>query len=386
MASTTTRILQSPFRREKSTRYDGRVSDSPFTEILLELAEEDINDQHPTSKSFVEFVGIDDNVLLVSITNTSTNAALRLSDIHSNSGATVGKIQGGAVNSLKPQWEQPHPSAEKIKRQLETPSSTGAKDHAVRMPPIESIPTFPQIDIQAREYLMETIALLDQRISYSQIQLQVLSSQLQHDLPDFVARAMQLFQDNNQHLLGTTRESSVLFFLEQKEFVDQAVSIYLRQFVPPPSCGSSCGTAHTQEQPIFTEADKAMEEGQSAQYSNDTDYMDWLIFNDTPENLDFEESEQEVFSTTSDTASSSTFTQEYPTKDFSCPIIPFTARKRACYSSSAITHTPVSPTADVRDNGRDSIRAARDNMMRSPFRMLSLPHLSCMDIHGACNG
>ena len=270
-----------------------------------------------------------------------------------------------------------------MKRQLEIPSSTGTKDHAVRMPPTESMPTFPQIDIQAREYLMETIALLDQRISYSQIQLQVLSSQLQHDLPDFVARAMQLFQDNNQHLLGATIESSVLFFLEQKEFVDQAVSIYLKQFVPLPSCA----TCHVQEQPVFAEGDKTVDEGQSTQYSNDTDYMDWLIFNDTSENLDFEEqSEQEAFSTTSDTASSSSFTQEYPTKDFNCPIIPFTARKRACYTHSAITHTPVSPTADARDHGRDNIHSARDNMMRSPFRMLSLPHLSCMDIHGACNG
>ena len=310
---------------------------------------------------------------------------LRLSDIQRNSDPFVGNIQGAAANLLKPQWEQSHPSAEKIKRQPEILSSTGSKDHAVRMPPTESVQSFTQIDVQAREYLMETIALLDQRISYSQIQLQVLSSQLHHDLPDFVARAMQLFQDNNQHLLGTTKESSTLFFLEQKEFVDQAVSIYLRQFVPPPSCAAG----HAQQQPIFTEAVKAEYEGQSAQYDNDTDYMDWLIFNDNPENLDFKEqteTEQELYSTTSDTASSSTFTQELPTKEFNCPVIPFTARKRACYNNSTITHTPVSPTADVRDQGRGNILAARDTTMRSPFRMLSLPHHSCMDNHGACNG
>lgn len=242
-------------------------------------------------------------------------------------------------------------------------------DPAVRMLPIESTLNYRQIDIQAREYLTETIALLDQRITYSQIQLQVLTSQLHHDLPDFVARAMQLFHDNNQHLLGISAESSVLFFLEQKEFVDQAVSIYLRQFVPPPSSL----TSNAQQQPISTESIKAVDGGEPPHHSNETDYMEWLIFNDTSENFDFDEHIEEVSTSTSETTSCPMFSQNFSTKEFNHPPLPFTARKRACINPT-ITHTPVSPTADVRGHSRDEIRAGHEGMMRSPLRMQSISH------------
>ena len=71
------------------------------------------------------------------------------------------------------------------------------------------------VEVQAREYLAETIVQLSQRIASSQMQLQVLSLQLQQDLPAFVARAMQLFTDNNQYLLESSSESSQSFCFEQ---------------------------------------------------------------------------------------------------------------------------------------------------------------------------
>lgn len=52
-----TRTAPSPSLREKISRYDGRGSDSPFTEILLELAELETNDQLLSGKCFHKTLG-----------------------------------------------------------------------------------------------------------------------------------------------------------------------------------------------------------------------------------------------------------------------------------------------------------------------------------------
>ena len=85
------------------------------------------------------------------------------------------------------------------------------------------------VDLQARRYLADKVTDLTQRITSTQLQLQVLSLQLQCDLPQFVASAIQLFRNNNQHVL---EESPTLYYLKQKEFIDQAVCIHLSQFTP----------------------------------------------------------------------------------------------------------------------------------------------------------
>ena len=198
------------------------------------------------------------------------------------------------------------------------------------------------VEVQAREYLAETIVQLSQRIASSQMQLQVLSLQLQHDLPAFVARAMQLFTDNNQYLLESSSESSQSFCLEQREFVDQAVGIYLRQFMPTQQVLAKQDATTTNN---HCKAKTAM---QSSPADVTPDYLEWMIFNDTSEALDFDtQSDYEMNCTTSEYDSTlAGFNEEYGDHP-----APFIARKRICFDHSSNPHTPVSPS-DMKEQRR----------------------------------
>lgn len=94
------------------------------------------------------------------------------------------------------------------------------------------------LDPPHRDFLVNATADLKQPINSSQLQQQVLSLQLQSDLPAFVSRAIQLFSDNNQCLLESSSDS---FFEEQRAFVDEAVSIYFSELMPSiPSSFADC--------------------------------------------------------------------------------------------------------------------------------------------------
>lgn len=197
------------------------------------------------------------------------------------------------------------------------------------------------VEVQAREYLAETIVQLSQRIASSQMQLQVLSLQLQQDLPAFVARAMQLFTDNNQYLLESSSESSQSFCFEQKEFVDQAVGIYLRQFMPTQQVLAK------QDVTTINNHCKA-KTAQSSPADITPDYLEWMIFSDTSDALDFDsQSDYEMSCTTSECDSTlAGFNEEYSDHP-----APFIARKRICFDHSSNQHTPVSPL-DLKDQRR----------------------------------
>ena len=100
----------------------------------------------------------------------------------------------------------------------------------------------------AEEYLSLTVAKLRRRLLAAQVQMSLLTSpQLQGDLPVFVERAMHLFYQHNQHLLmkkpsGTNNTNpgkasaatatASTFDVERRLFVDQALQLYLQQFMP----------------------------------------------------------------------------------------------------------------------------------------------------------
>jgi hypothetical protein len=118
---------------------------------------------------------------------------------------------------------------------------------------------------EAESYLSETVSKIHRRLIAMQVQLTMLTSpQLQADLPLFIEKAMQLFYQNNQHLLSQpsfnqqhppssndpqdahfnspstfTSSSSSLFEAEQRAFVDQALHLYLSQFMPSAFDGHS---------------------------------------------------------------------------------------------------------------------------------------------------
>ena len=198
------------------------------------------------------------------------------------------------------------------------------------------------VEVQAREYLAETIVQLSQRIASSQMQLQVLSLQLQQDLPAFVARAMQLFTDNNQYLLESSSESSQSFCFEQKEFVDQAVAIYLRQFMPTQQVLAK------QDVTTINNHCKAKTAVQPSPADVTPDYLEWMIFSDTSDALDFDsQSDYEMSGTTSECDSTlAGFNEEYGDHP-----APFIARKRICFDHSLNPHTPVSPS-ELKDQRR----------------------------------
>ena len=107
-------------------------------------------------------------------------------------------------------------------------------------------------DPQRRDFLANPTVGLNEQISSSQLKLQQLSIQLQSDLPAFVSRAIQHFSDNNQCLLG---EFPHAFFVEQRAFVDQAISVYFSELVPTiPSSAVGSRYDHTLNQDDRTQS------------------------------------------------------------------------------------------------------------------------------------
>lgn len=193
------------------------------------------------------------------------------------------------------------------------------------------IATLNPFEAQAKEYLSETIVKLGQCISSSQMQLQILSLQLQHDLPDFVMRAMQLFNDNNQNLLKGSMAAPALFYLEQKEFVDQAVSIYLRQLMPPSSTIISEERSSFCNNPsVFSNQAKTTAPTLLSPSGGASDFMEWMSFQEPTSKFEFD-ARNAPPTANLDPESGNTMTA-------------LAARKRVCFRSASYGRTPVSPS------------------------------------------
>jgi hypothetical protein len=211
--------------------------------------------------------------------------------------------------------------------------------NAAQAPAQNRIATLNPFETQAKEYLSETIVRLGQCISSSQMQLQILSLQLQHDLPAFVMRAMQLFNDNNQNLLKGSAATPALFYIEQKEFVDQAVSIYLRQLMPSTSTlisedrSSFCNDPSTFNNQAKSGAPMLLSPSGGA-----SDFMDWMSFQEPTSRFEFDARNENPYappSTNLDPESGNTTTA-------------LAARKRVCFRNASYVRTPVSPT-DIKE-------------------------------------
>jgi hypothetical protein len=135
------------------------------------------------------------------------------------------------------------PSSEELGKQcdieLKNDNVHSLANVPLAIPPRQSI--FKE---DAEEYLSLTVAKLRRRLLAAQVQMSLLTSpQLQGDLPVFVERAMHLFYQHNQHLLkkpsgpdtnpGKSSAATVSTFdVERRLFVDQALQLYLQQFMP----------------------------------------------------------------------------------------------------------------------------------------------------------
>lgn len=195
-------------------------------------------------------------------------------------------------------------------------------------------------EAQAKEYLSETIVRLSQCISSSQMQLQILSLQLQHDLPAFVMRAMQLFNDNNQNLLRATSETPALFYIEQKEFVDQAVSIYLRQLMPSSSTMIfDERSSFSKDSTAFYNQAKSKAPMHLSPSSGATDFMDWMTFHEPTDKFEFAAQNENP-----DAPSSIDLDHELANTSTT-----FTARKKVCFRSASCVRNPVSPS-DIKEH------------------------------------
>jgi hypothetical protein len=119
-------------------------------------------------------------------------------------------------------------------------SSHKSKRRKTCQEPEASIPfQYVSAEQQAETYLLETMNNLKRRLSSSQMQLELFTTQLCNDLPSFVTRAINLFSLNSATLYESSPAS---FYLDQRMFVDQAVSIYFQQLKP--NCpGSSEATS-----------------------------------------------------------------------------------------------------------------------------------------------
>lgn len=228
-------------------------------------------------------------------------------------------------------------------RPLQPPMKASTKDElqpekfpsAAHATAQNKIATLNPFEAQAKEYLSETIVKLGQCISSSQMQLQILSLQLQHDLPDFVMRAMQLFNDNNQNLLKGSMAAPALFYLEQKEFVDQAVSIYLRQLMPPSSTIISEERSSFCNKPsVFSNQAKTTAPTLLSPSGGASDFMEWMSFQEPTSKFEFDarnENPNAPPTANLDPESGNTTTA-------------LAARKRVCFRSASYGRTPVSPS------------------------------------------
>jgi hypothetical protein len=236
-----------------------------------------------------------------------------------------------------------------LTRPLQPPVRASTKDDpqpidmkfpsAAQVPAQNRIATLNPFETQAKEYLSETIVRLGQCISSSQMQLQILSLQLQHDLPAFVMRAMQLFNDNNQNLLKGSAATPALFYIEQKEFVDQAVSIYLRQLMPSSSTltsedrSSFCYDPSTVSNQSKSGAPMLLSPSRGS-----SDFMDWMSFQEPTSRFEFDARNENLNAPPSVNLD--------PESGNSTNAL--AARKRVCFRSASYLRTPVSPS-DIKE-------------------------------------
>ena len=223
---------------DKSENSEG---DSPFAEILMELAKEDIGEDASTAGPYFLFSGI----YAPNFRNEEPNCFVTRSpgDFKrpSYSSVSCDGFNSGFTAQIKPvdllrtiKKEENYVTSDVDHRIGIATISSGYKRRKIISADNMKKPRNESIEFQARSYLSDAALQLSKRIKSSQMQLQVLQSQCDVcDLLAFIARAMQLFADNNRMNLSNRMPSSpTLFHREQKEFVDQAVSIYLRQFMP----------------------------------------------------------------------------------------------------------------------------------------------------------
>jgi hypothetical protein len=211
--------------------------------------------------------------------------------------------------------------------------------NSAQAPAQNRIANLNPFETQAKEYLSETIVRLGQCISSSQMQLQILSLQLQNDLPAFVMRAMQLFNDNNQNLLKGSAATPALFYLEQKEFVDQAVSIYLRQLMPSSSTINSEERSSFYHDPsAFNNQAKSTVSAHLSPSGGASDFMEWMSYQEPTSRFEFDARNENPNAPPSVSMDESGNTSTV-----------LAARKRVCFRNASYTRTPVSPS-DIKEH------------------------------------
>mmetsp|Transcript_2287 Transcript_2287/g.2399 ORF Transcript_2287/g.2399 Transcript_2287/m.2399 type:complete len:330 (-) Transcript_2287:443-1432(-) len=200
----------SPFVKdnEQPQYFKNDIRNSPFTAILMELAKEDNCDAMNSDGTESPLTTIIENYDTFNQDSNPTRWDMYDASLINHEG--IPQADGKQMN--------PDTSSHKSKRRKTCQE------------PEASIPfQYVSAEQQAETYLLETMNNLKRRLSSSQMQLELFTTQLCNDLPSFVTRAINLFSLNSATLYESSPAS---FYLDQRMFVDQAVSIYFQQLKP----------------------------------------------------------------------------------------------------------------------------------------------------------
>jgi hypothetical protein len=218
-------------------------------------------------------------------------------------------------------------------KQVNDASCHKSKRRKTSEEPEASIPfLYVSAEQQAETYLLETMGNLKRRLSSSQMQLELFTTQLGNDLPSFVTRAIKIFSLNSATLYESSPAS---FYLDQRMFVDQAVSIYFQQLKPssPGSCEATSDQSincHLPDQRCQTLPVKSVCSSPLACPNN---YMDWV-------NNDYDDDIRNTYA--ANTPHGSNSKNATVTLDDNAAMPPFSAVKIRS-TAPTMSHTPVSP-------------------------------------------